>query len=375
MYKEVSNMNTLTTDDFHQIVINSLPLIDVRSPKEYAKGAFLNSVNLPIMTDEERHLIGICYKEKGHDEAVKLGHELVYGDTKNERIKSWVSHIDHSPSSLLYCYKGGLRSQITQQWITDTISKDILRLDGGYKAFRNYLLNALEPSEQTSIPIVLSGNTGSGKTLLLNELKNSIDLEGLANHRGSAFGKQITPQPSQINFENNLAYALIKHKYHKYSYLIVEDEGRNVGSCFIPNALVEFFNNGDLVVVEENFEKRVYITLDEYVIKSQEQYIKAYGDEHGLSEWFDYLESSIHKVKKRLGLERYQHILDSFSSAYKHQQSTGKYELHKEWISILLKEYYDPMYEYQIQKKFHRIQFTGNYQEVKEFLESKENLA
>ncbi len=356
------------SNDFYRIVIEELPLIDVRAPKEFTKGAFLNSVNLPLMNDEERHLIGICYKEKGHNEAVKLGHRLICDHIQKERVDAWKTYLSQYPGSMLYCFKGGLRSQISQQWISEAISKDILRLEGGYKAFRNYLIKALEPTEQRSIPIVLSGYTGSGKTLMLSELTNSIDLEGIAHHRGSAFGKQITPQPNQINFENNLAYKLIQHSHQGYDYMIIEDEGRNVGSCFIPKSLAEYFNTGDLIIVEQDLEKRIRITLDEYVIKLQTQYIRAYGETQGLLEWCNYLDHSIQKIKNRLGLERYRRISDAFQSAYKEQHTTGTYTSHQNWIRILLKEYYDPMYEYQIQKKSHRIRFKGDYQEVKAYL-------
>ncbi|MDZ4956979.1 tRNA 2-selenouridine(34) synthase MnmH, partial [Clostridium perfringens] len=179
---------------------------------EYEKGAFLNSFNFPILNNEERHIIGICYKEKGNEEATKLGYKLVSGKIKDERVNSWVTFIKDNPNAMLYCFRGGSRSRIAQEWITDALDREIYRLEGGYKAFRNYLIDSLAPENQSYKPIILTGFTGSGKTIILNKLKNSIDLEGLANHRGSSFGAHITPQPSQIDFENKLAYSLIKHK-------------------------------------------------------------------------------------------------------------------------------------------------------------------
>ncbi|MGL5354442.1 MAG: tRNA 2-selenouridine(34) synthase MnmH, partial [Clostridium sp.] len=299
-------MKLETTTDFQNIVLNNVPLIDTRAPIEFIKGAFENSVNLPIMTDEERHLVGICYKEKGNEEAVKLGHKLVCGDIKEERLNGWKLFIENNPNAMIYCFRGGSRSTISQEWISTYLGKDIIKLNGGYKAFRNYLINELSPEAQTSKPIILAGLTGTGKTNLLKELENSIDLERIANHRGSAFGGHTTPQPTQINFENNLAYELIKHRSKGYSHIILEDEGGNVGANFIPKPLAAYFKSGDLVIIESSLEDRVSITLNEYVINSQKEYITAYkSEELGLLEWFNYIANSITRVKKKLGGDRF----------------------------------------------------------------------
>lgn len=364
-------MKLLTYSDFENIVINEVALIDVRAPIEFIKGAFKNSANLPLMDDKERHLVGICYKEKGNEEAVKLGHKLVSGEIKEQRINSWIEHLDKYPDSMIYCFRGGLRSRISQQWIKDTTGKEILRLDGGYKAFRNYLIKELQPEIQKSKPILLSGSTGAGKTILLKKLKNSIDLEGIANHRGSSFGKKVTPQPTQINFENNLAYSLIQHRQKEYKYMILEDEGRNIGRCFLPKPLAVYFNSGDLVILNISLEERIKNTIDEYVYQSQKEHIEVYGKKDGLAEWSNYIIHSLSKIKKRLGEELSREIIEIFQQAYLEQINTGKYELHNKWIEKLLVEYYDPMYKYQIQKKANRIIFEGNEIEVLEYLECK----
>jgi tRNA 2-selenouridine synthase len=199
----------LQSSDFRSIVLNDTPLIDVRAPVEFTKGAFPHAVNLPLMNDEERHLVGTRYKEEGNTEAVKLGHMLVSGALKEERIAAWLTFIASNPKAMLYCFRGGQRSQISQEWITQS-SREIVRLKGGYKAFRNYLMEETERSVEHFQPIVLGGRTGSGKTILLNKIANTIDLEKLANHRGSSFGRDILSQPTQIDFENSLAYALIQ---------------------------------------------------------------------------------------------------------------------------------------------------------------------
>ncbi len=357
-------------NDFKRIVLENIPLIDVRAEIEFEKGAFLNSINLPIMTDEERRVVGICYKKKGNEEAVKLGHKLVSGEIKQKRVDTWIDYISKNPKAMIYCFRGGSRSQISQQWIKDA-GKDIIRLDGGYKAFRNYLIEQLQAENQKSIPIILGGYTGSGKTILLKKLKNAIDLEGIANHRGSSFGRFSNEQPSQINFENNLAYAIIKHMDEKYKYTILEDEGRHVGRCYIPKDLAEYYKEGDMVILEIPFEERVEITFEEYVIQSQIEYKEIHGEKEGLLEWFAYIKNSMDRIKKRLGGDNYKEMLELLDQAFEEDNRTGKKEKHKKWISKLLKEYYDPMYQYQIKNTTKKIVFKGNHKEVLEYFSDK----
>ncbi len=358
------------TNDFKKIVIENTPLIDVRAPKEYEKGAFLNAVNLPILNDYERHLVGKCYKEHGEKEAVKLGHQLVSGETKQTRIKAWIRHLKQYPNSAIYCFRGGQRSSLCQAWLKEAIGKDIPRLKGGYKAFRHYLIQALDPSRQNGIPILLGGYTGSGKTDLLKHFNHFIDLEALANHRGSSFGRFHTPQPTQSNFENNLAYSLINHKHRNYRYILLEDEGSHIGRCFIPKPLAEFFNSGKLILLDIPFEKRLDQTVKEYVIESQKLYNQYYLDD-GLSMWSRYIINSINKIKKRLGGLRYKQVLNEFELAFNNQLKTGDNTKHINWIYILLKEYYDPMYQYQIETTNKKILFKGNESEVMDYINQK----
>lgn len=357
-------MDLPTINDFKNIVINNIPLIDVRAPIEYEKGAFSNSINLPLMNNEERHLVGIRYKEEGNEEAVKLGHQLVNGAIKKERVDKWITQINKNPDTVLYCFRGGQRSKISQEWIYEATGIIIPRLEGGYKAFRNFLIQSLEPAEQKCIPILLGGYTGSGKTILLKKLHNFIDLEGLANHRGSSFGKQFTPQPTQINFENNLAYALINLSHKGYRYMVLEDEGNHIGKCFILKPMAGYFNSGGLVILETPFDERVQITLDEYVIQAQTQYIKELGNDQGLVEWHKYIDSSLYRIKNRLGGLRYGQIKEALDTAFSQQLQTVSYKLHENWIGYLLKEYYDPMYQYQIENTDKKILFKGNAEDV-----------
>ncbi len=200
--------NLPSVNNFADIFVNDIPLLDVRAPVEFNQGAFPNSVNIPLMDDDEREAVGIRYKEQGQDSAILLGSELVTAEKRENRTQKWKTFFAQNPGGVLYCFRGGLRSKISQQWIADSLKdsdKPYPRVDGGYKAMRTFLLESIERISKNIPIIVLGGRTGSGKTRLLKQLRNSIDLEGLANHRGSAFGPTATPQPTPINFENALA--------------------------------------------------------------------------------------------------------------------------------------------------------------------------
>jgi tRNA 2-selenouridine synthase len=360
-------MELPTTRDFRRIVLDDTPLIDVRAPVEFEKGAFPSALNLPLMNNEERHLVGICYKEKGNAKAVKLGHELVSGTVKQDRIRAWAAQLEAHPDTMLYCFRGGLRSKISQQWIAEETGKVIPRLEGGYKAFRNYLIDQLDPKNQTAVPVILGGRTGTGKTILLQQLENAVDLEALANHRGSSFGRFTTPQPSPIDFENSLAWALIQHTAAGHRHMILEDEGRNIGDRYLPQPLVDHFYAAGLVILERPMDERVQITFDEYVTAAQFEYRQVYSDD-GPEQWLAYMAGSIDRIRRRLGGLRHQQITELLHSAH----SSDNPEQHKEWIERLLRDYYDPMYDYQICKKSSTIVFRGNADEVLDYLQSLE---
>lgn len=355
------------TDDFKSIVLNRTPLIDVRAPVEFNQGAFASAVNLPLMNDEERQKVGICYKQYGNETAVKLGHKLVNEPVREPRIQAWIDFMDEHPDALLYCFRGGMRSKISQQWLHDH-GRQIVRLKGGYKAFRRYLIDFTDsvPKEfqQAGIqPFVLAGSTGSGKTLLLEQLAHKIDLEALAHHRGSAFGRHATPQPSQINFENNLAMELIRFVESGAKQLVIEDEGRNIGSVNLPKELFDFLKSGERIVLETPLEERIAITLDEYVVQAQQEY-------PSIEAWQTFMLDALARIHSRLGGERYQRVLQQFEAAMQHQVMQGSTEKHRAWIETLLVEYYDPMYDYQMKKRQHKVAFSGSMQEVIDYLRS-----
>jgi tRNA 2-selenouridine synthase len=209
--------------EFAKLFLEARPLIDVRAPIEFTKGAFPSATNLPLMKDSEREKVGTCYKLQGQASAIELGHSLVKGAIKEQRVEAWVGAIKTNPNSYLYCFRGGLRSQLSQQWIREA-GADIPYIQGGYKALRTLLIQTLESSTALSSMLILSGRTGSGKTDFLQLRDEAVDLERLANHRGSSFGKNLDPQPSQINFENQLAIAMLQHQTKQHRHLLLEDE-------------------------------------------------------------------------------------------------------------------------------------------------------
>lgn len=333
-------------NDFKQLFLSERPLLDVRAPVEFAKGAFPTSVNIPILTDEQRHQVGICYEEEGPEAAEALGHSLVSSD-KASLISSWTAFIEANPNALLYCFRGGKRSQIAQAWLAET-GVDIERVPGGYKALRQYLLQQLESPPTV---ILLSGKTGVGKTELLPSITSSVDLEGLANHRGSAFGGKATPQPAQIDFENALAIEFLRHP----EIVVLEDESRLIGKIHLPLELQTAMKQAPIVLLEDTLENRVSRIFTEYVEEPLH-----YVDLNVLQ---DNLVGSVNAIKNRLGGVRHQELVDMMNNAFS-AHSRGNHELHRAWIETLLTEYYDPMYQYQLDKKRIRIQSTIHWREI-----------
>ena len=362
-----------SVDNLTDIFVNDIPLLDVRAPVEFEQGAFPNSVNIPLMNDDEREAVGIRYKEQGQDSAVLLGSELVTPEERAVRTLKWNEFFAQNPGGVLYCFRGGLRSQISQQWIADSLTdsdKPYPRVDGGYKAMRTFLLESIERISQEIPIIVLGGRTGSGKTRLLKQLPYSIDLEGLANHRGSAFGPTATPQPTPINFENAVAVKLLKAEAAGHKFLVIEDEARNVGSLGVPQALYNAMQISKIVMLEVSQEDRNKVSIEEYILDTQKSFDGVYGEELGAEKLSEHLLNSLGKIKKRLGGVRYQEAQQQMEDAIALRNETGSVEGFIPVVKSLLLDYYDPMYDYQSSKKKDRISFKGSFDEVISYLDN-----
>jgi len=361
-------------DDYRSLFLNDTPLLDVRAPVEFNQGAFPFTGNIPLMNDQERTEVGIRYKESGQDEAIKLGQELIQGKVKSERIEHWAEYIKKHPNGVLYCFRGGLRSKISQQWIFEKTGIVYPRVNGGYKAMRRFLIDELEVSSQQISPIILSGRTGIGKTLFLKKIIQQIDLEGLFHHRGSVFGKHATPQPTQIDIENNLSIELLKHLNKGHTSIILEDEGSNIGSRRIPEYLIQKMKQAPIVLLEKNIEERIEILFQEYINEGLAEYRLLYDKDEGFKRWQKELIHSIDKIQRRLGGLRHKKIKIQLMNAIE-QQAIGNSDYFKEWINVLLTDYYDPMYDYQLNNKHERVVFRGNQNEVSEYLKADMNIS
>ncbi len=351
------------TSDYQRLFLEHTPLLDVRAPVEFAAGAFPNAVNHPLINDQERHEVGLRYKEMGQAAALALGHELVGGDLRDRRIAAWNDFQATHPDAVLYCFRGGMRSHISQEWLFMASGRSMPRVVGGYKALRNYLLQELDIA--CSLPVLaIGGRTGCGKTLLLRRFQNAIDLEGLAGHRGSAFGRHATPQPTQINFENALAIELLRHRHRTRSPVLIEDESRSIGSIRIPHQLFDHFQDAPLFILEATLAQRVELTRQEYVVAALAEYQGKYGEDDGFTAWGAYLKDSLQRISKRLGGARYKELEAKMRAALRQHQETGEQSLHRDWIATLLSEYYDPMYDYQIAKNRRRIVAKGDLTDI-----------
>src|SRR5471032_2751077 len=168
------------SSDYRDIFLNDIPMMDVRAPVEFDKGAFPGVINLPLMNDLEREKVGTCYKQQGQQAAIELGHRLVSGSIKEQRIQAWADFARARPDGLLYCFRGGLRSQLTQQWLKTEAGIDYPRVINGYKAMRTYLIEVTDNAVAECDLVLVGGLTGSGKTEVLAQLDNALDLEGHA---------------------------------------------------------------------------------------------------------------------------------------------------------------------------------------------------
>lgn len=356
-------------EDFRRLFLEDIPLLDVRAPVEFNKGSLPLAENHPIINDEERHRIGTRYKEMGQDQAMALGYELVSGDIKHHRVDAWKQFAGQHPDGVLFCWRGGMRSKLAQQALYEESGILYPRIKGGYKALRHFLIDELAVSTESISYLRIGGRTGVGKTLFLNSLSNSIDLEGLARHRGSAFGPRAIPQPSQVDFENALSIALLKYRATSHAPLAVEDESRNIGSVTIPEQLFKKLRQSPLLLLEASREERVEISFKEYVIDTLEEYRRYFGDEQGYALWSDYLLNSIDKIKRRLGGERhaaFRMVLQQAIYAYQTDSDEAPF---KELIAELLFNYYDPMYDYQISKNEGLIAFRGDTAALATYIE------
>ena len=265
-----------------------LPILDVRSPGEFNHAHIPNANNLALFTDEERKIVGTAYKQQSRQMAIKLG--LDFFGVKMRKLVEEVEGLnlfkqdESSPKKILiHCWRGGMRSAAVA-WLFDLYGYKVYTLAGGYKAYRSWVL---EQFTKTFPFKIIGGYTGSGKTNLLKALQQNgetiIDLEALANHKGSAFGNIGMPaQPSQEMFENLLATALKASA--EATHIWIENESQRIGNVNIPSILSKQLQNKEVIFLDIPFEERLKLILFEYGDANKAQLLNA-----------------IMRIKKRLG--------------------------------------------------------------------------
>ncbi|KYZ87230.1 tRNA 2-selenouridine(34) synthase MnmH [Alloalcanivorax xenomutans] len=349
------------TNDYAALFLNDTPLLDVRAPVEFARGAFPHATNLPLIDDQERHLIGLRYKQQGQQAAIDLGNELVRGEVKERRLRAWRDWWRAHPNGYLYCFRGGLRSRTTQDWLRQA-GIDAPLVTGGYKALRRFLLEHLEQHVLQGPLWVLTGRTGCGKTRVLHQLHRAVDLEGLAHHRGSAFGRRPGGQPAQIDFENALAIRLLK--LGDQAPVLVEDEGRLIGRCALPLCLNQRLRSMPRIDIEEPLESRVDVILEDYVLTPLREFLDGHDEEQAHGLFAEHLLGALDRIRKRLGGARHQTLREIMIRALEQQRRGDGGDEHRHWIRALLSDYYDPMYDYMLRHRQGPVYFRGNRDHV-----------
>lgn len=329
-----------------RLLADATPFLDVRAPAEFARGTVPGAVNLPLLDDEQRRRVGTTYKFSGHDAAVALGHRLVGGELRRAREQSWCAFAAAHPGAWIYCWRGGQRSMIAQRWLRER-GVDLPRVPGGFKALRHVCLDVLARAPGEKRWLVLGGRTGSGKTELLTRVRGGIDLEGIACHRGSAFGAMDTPQPTPVTFDSLLAAAFLRHRDER---VVVEDESRTIGRLALPRNWHEHMQHVPLVLLETPLEERITNIVREYVTEPlargvpEQALYQRYADALG-------------RIRRRLGGLRQAAVMESLECGFAHGE-------HSRWIEPLLVWYYDPMYDHQLAGKRARVVARGRADEL-----------
>ena len=300
-------------------------LIDTRSPAEYEQGHIPGAVNVPLLENDERAIVGTLYKQIGPEPAKRKGLEIVSGKLADmvERIGDLTS-ADPNASLVVYCWRGGMRSK-SLLTILELMGIHGAQLQGGYKAYRRYVQDALATFSLQPQLFVLCGSTGVGKTTLLQKLAERglpvIDLEGLANHRGSAFGHVGLGKPTTAqNFDAVLLQTLTD--LNKKPLLFIECESKRVGNVYLPDPLHSAMQSARKVLVQASRQTRARRLIEEYT--------DSVGDNS------PEIVASIASLGKKLGKKRISQLLSDYAAG--------------NLLSVtetLLEGYYDPLYGYE----------------------------
>lgn len=296
------------------------PIVDVRSPGEFAQGHIPGARNLPLFSDDERAQVGTCYKHQGRPAAIQLGLELV--GPRLAQLGRELHRLGAENSPLrLHCWRGGMRSG-SVAWLASTLEVSVQLLEGGYKAYRRWVLDSFERPWPL---LVLGGRTGTGKTDLLLALRRQgaavIDLEGLAHHRGSSFGGLGLPaQPSSEHYENRLAACL--QGLDGQGPIWVEAESAQVGRCRIPAGLWRQMGEAPVIEIQRSVAERV------------NQLVTVYGGQGR-----EALRQATERIARRLGPQRTIAALEAIDRC--------------DWAGacVQMLDYYDRCYDHELSRR------------------------
>jgi len=296
----------------------SIPIIDVRSPGEFETGHIPGAYNIPIFTNEERAIVGTIYKKQGKEPSVLKGLEIV--GTKLRTFADTARKLSVDNKILVHCWRGGMRSA-SMAWLFETVGINTFILEGGYKAFRKYGKEQLANSKL----IVLGGLTGSGKTETLLEIRKNgeqvVDLEGLAHHKGSAFGALgQEAQPTNEQFENDLLYQWLSFGLSKPVW--VEDESHSIGSNWLPSELYSLMRISPVIKMEIDKNFRIKRLMNEYASFNNNK-----------------LEQCILRIGKKLGGQNVKKALESLEND------------NLEEVANITLAYYDKSYDFGLNKR------------------------
>lgn len=296
-----------------------IPVIDVRSPQEFAAGHLPEAINIPLFDNDERAIVGTMYKKEGRREAILEGIRLT-GPSMHQKLGMGIKTAVNG-KLLVHCWRGGMRSE-AMAWLFSLGDIETYVLNGGYKAYRNHVLENL-PGQRNII--ILGGMTGSSKTHILRYLRHAgsqvLDLEDIASHKGSAFGSLgQPPQPSTEQFANNLYSEWSKLRPEEPVWL--EDESRNIGTVFLPEGLYANMQGAKTIVLLMDIKTRMPRLMEEYSRYPADQ-----------------LKASVLKISRRLGGDNTRDALDAIDRG----------DISKA-IEISL-VYYDKTYQYSLTRK------------------------
>lgn len=324
------NLDTLKYNE----VKDNFFFIDVRSPSEYEDDTITGSINIPLLNNEERKAVGTAYVQVGKTEAKRLGVNLI--SPKMPDMFEQVIELKKTHSQIAaFCARGGYRSTFFAS-VFSSIGIPIHQLEGGYKSYRTEVIEALPKLNDKINYIVLNGNTGVGKTDILQSLKklgcSVLDLEGAANHRGSLLGSiGIGKCNSQKKFETNIYDQLVNVNE---KYVFIEAESRKIGSVVIPKFISDKMKQGIQIFIDADIEYRIENLKKDYIIKDdwKTESIKA----------MDMLNKYISKEKIEM---------------LKHEIGLGDFD----FVSReLMENYYDPMYNF----KSDKLSYAGKFKAV-----------